>query len=61
MLDKSKKKPSGPRLYPDLPLHLQHGVARHQDRAAKRQLIKAQEKKAKTEAVLKQLGMELEG
>jgi hypothetical protein len=58
MLDSPKNKPFGPR--PDLPLNLQRAQAPRQDNAAARQLLKAKEKKANTEAVLKRLGMELE-
>jgi hypothetical protein len=58
MLDKVKNKSSGPRS--DIPPHLQRGQARHQDRAASRQLKKATEKKARTVATLKRLKMALE-
>jgi hypothetical protein len=57
MITKVKDKPA---VKKELPFYLQHAHARHQDRAAKRQLQKAIEKKARTGAVLKRLGLPLE-
>jgi hypothetical protein len=57
MLTRVKDKPAAKA---ELPFYLQHAHARHQDRAAKRQLLKAIEKKARTAAVLKRLGLPLE-
>jgi hypothetical protein len=44
----------------DLPIYLQRAHARHQDRAASRQLQRAVAKKKWTEAALKRLGLPLE-
>jgi hypothetical protein len=57
MLTKVKDKPA---ITKELPFYLQHAHARHQDRAAKRQLQKAMEKKTRTAALLKRLGLPLE-
>ena len=57
MVTRVKDKPA---ITKELPFYLQHAHARHQDRAAKRQLQRAIAKKKWTEAALKRLGLPLE-
>jgi hypothetical protein len=61
MLDKAKNKTKKPAwFWSDERPWLERAHARHQDRAATRQLAKAIAKKERTVAELKRLGMELE-